>query len=349
MATGAVSLAAGGILVLGSGAAFAGTAPAWEPDAQTPAPYAGIVFYDANGNEITSGNNFSDLFAYAAGASGPVSGYNTVTLSFANPNPALPTASWTATSENANGAFPVTSPPADIALFEAGYPVADTSGLHGSDTGADLATWLQSNTVSTTPGYANIVQVRMITSGSRGKGASAPGDYWSADIAYNNGSSPITVDGVSVAAGTWQELYPAVNPTTTTLTAAQAGAQVTLNATEFDSASNAPQAGYVQFYDNGTAFGAPQATTNGTASFTGTPGSLTDTFTASFIPTVGDEAGAQTTAATIEGESTSAGVTVPISATPESPLTVLLPTSVIGIGAAGILFGRRRNRRAAQG
>jgi hypothetical protein len=276
------------------------------------------VFYDANGNQITSGTNFDNLFAYAVASTDPVTGYNTVTLSFATPNSAEPTASWTVEPENVAQTFPVTSPPADISGFEASYPVSDTSGTQGNDTGADLTTDLQAAPPSTTPGYANIIQVRMTTSGSRGRGDSAPGDYWSTDVAFNTGTSAITVDGVSVAAGTWVQLFPFVVPTTTVLAATPSspqpvGTQVTLTATV--SATGSPTLpGTVQFYDNGTAIGSAQTVSSDQASYQYTPAQGPHSYTATFVPTVGDLTGDATASESIYSPSTAAAVAYTISA-----------------------------------
>jgi hypothetical protein len=285
------------------------------------------VFYDANGNQITSGTNFDNLFAYAVAATDPVTGYNTVTLSFATPNSAEPTASWTVEPENVAQTFPVTSPPADIAGFESSFAVSDTSGTQGNDTGADLTTDLQAAPPSTTPGYANIIQVRMTTSGARGRGDSAPGDYWSTDIAFNTGNSAITVDGVSVAAGTWVQLFPFVVPTTTVLAATPSspqpvGTQVTLTATV--SATGSPTLpGTVQFYDNGTAIGPVETVSSDQAAYQYTPAQGSHSYTATFIPTIGDLTGDATASESIYGQSTSASLPYTVNASQTATTTTL--------------------------
>ena len=58
--TGISLLALGASLMVGVGASFAAaTAPPWEPDGNAAAPYGNVTFYDANGNQVTSGTSLS--------------------------------------------------------------------------------------------------------------------------------------------------------------------------------------------------------------------------------------------------------------------------------------------------
>ena len=99
-----------------------------------------------------------------------------------------------------------------------------------------IPVWIASNSPSTTAGYANTIQVRLTDSGPGGHG-NPTGTYWESDIGYNTTASPITVDGTTVPANGWAQLFPLVTPSTTELTATPPspeipGTQVTLKATE---------------------------------------------------------------------------------------------------------------------
>ncbi|HEX3335917.1 MAG TPA: Ig-like domain-containing protein, partial [Jatrophihabitans sp.] len=121
---------------------------------------------------------------------------------------------------------------------------------HPGPTDVNLTAALGGAVLDTTPGYANIVQIRMTQTGSSNA-------YYTADISYDS------------AAGTWSQVYPAVvASTTTTLTAtpspATVGDTVTLNATVTPSGA----AGTVQFKDGASNIGAPVTVTSGAASTT---------------------------------------------------------------------------------
>ena len=302
----AISLfALGAPLIVGVGASFAtGTAPAWEPDANAAAPYGNLTFYDADGNEVTSGTNLASPFSYVVANTAADSGATKASVAFYNPQHGVVPASWTGTDEAGPTAFnpSLAGAPADITALAPTYPVTAASS-------ADIGTWLSANTPDTTAGYANTIEVRLTDSGP-GSHGNAAGTYWESDIGYNNTSSPITVDGTTVPADGWAELFPLVTATTTTLVTSATGGQlnsgssITLTATV-----PSGDAGSVQFYDNGT-FLDLASPTSGTATYSYTPAAGTHVYTASFIPTLGDETGAGTATASIVGGSTSAAVTV---------------------------------------
>ena len=328
-------LALGAPLIVGVGASFAtGTAPAWEPDANAAAPYGNLTFYDANGNEVTSGTNLASPFSYVVANTAADSGATKASLAFANPQHGQAPAVWTATSEAGPTAFSPASSlpagtPADITALAPSYPVVAASS-------ADIGTWLSANTPDTTAGYANTIEVRLTDSGPHEAGTPG-GLYWEADIGYNNTSSPITVDGTTVPADGWAELFPLVTATTTTLVTSATGGQlnsgssITLTATV-----PSGDAGSVQFYDNGT-FLDLASPTSGTATYSYTPAAGTHVYTASFIPTLGDETGAGTATASIVGGSTSAAVTV-VDLTPTATTTTLSASSTSPAFGTSVTF-----------
>ncbi len=206
----ALLASASGVLVLGGVAHAAPTPPPWEPDVQSPAPpYGTLGFYDANGNEVTSGTGLDQLFSYAEASTALYpAGVNKSTLYFAAPNHAEPTGSWYNTIQSASTTNPETTAPG--ALATSPDPVTDSTAPGQ----ADLNAFLGGANLDSTAGYANIIQVRLITTKSRSTATSSP-DYWDADIAYNTGSSDITVDGVDVPPNSWAEIYgtfPTVTP-----------------------------------------------------------------------------------------------------------------------------------------
>jgi hypothetical protein len=296
------TLAIAGASTLGlAGTAFAGTGggtsnPAWEPDPNSASPYGNIVFYDANGNVVTSGTNLSSLFTYAAATTpSPVAATTKkASLFFAAPdhtNNQLTT--WATAQTGGNTTWPSTTAPAPITGPGFNNPV-----WTGSTTApADLNSALGGLSLDSTAGYANIIQVRLTSTNT------SP-NYWSTDIAYNTGSSAITVDGVSVAAGGWAQLFPNYTTTTTALAAnppspqnttgsATAGQTVALTAT----VSPSTAAGTVQFFDGSTSLGT-STVTGGTATGSApTPSFGTHSYTAVFTPTGGTEVVGSTSSA----------------------------------------------------
>lgn len=332
-------LALGTPLMVGVSAASGPTSPPWEPDANAAAPYGNLIFYDANGNEVTSGTgDLSSPFAYAVGVTPADAGATKATVTFYNPQPATPPVpgNWTGTAEAGPTTFsPATSlpagTPADIMADAPTYAVTTASS-------ADISTWLAANVASTTPGYANTIQVRMTDSGPRLAG-NTPGTYWETDIGYNNTASPITVDGTTVPAYGWAQLFPLVSQSTTSLVASPpspwvTGTQVTLTATVTPSTA----AGVVQFFDGTILLGSPVTVVSGTASMvTSTAGG--DNYTAYFIPNLGDETAADTSTATIISGSTSNTVPPPtVTATKLSPSRLGQGASNIGVTISGTEF-----------
>ena len=283
-----LAIAGGGLMGLGGAAHAAVTQPAWEPDPLAAAPYGNLVFYDTAGNVVTSGTNLSHLFDYAAATTGPDAGATKANLIFAAPNHASPTSGWYVAAGSASTTFPNAAAPAPLGSGFAN-PVVSLLSTDGN-----LSAFLGGAALDTTAGYANVIQVRVKDSGAGG--ITSGTSYWESDIAYNNGTSPITVDGVTVAPGTWDQLYPQVTATSTTISAsptspqanpsgATAGQNVTLTATVSPASG-----GSVQFLDGSTALGSAVAVSGGTASTTVTaPAFGTHTYSAKYIPTGGTE------------------------------------------------------------
>jgi hypothetical protein len=314
-------------------AAFAGggSTPPWDntgtppADPNSQAPYGSIVFYDTNGNVVTGGTNLSHLFDYAVATTGPDSGATKATLFFAAPNHSLPTSSWATSIQSASNTFPNSSAPNPIKGPGFTNPV-DTL----ASTDANLSAALGGFTLDTTSGYANLIQVRLKDSGAGGAGSGS--SYWSTDIAYNSGSSGVTVNGVSVAPGAWAQIYPNFTTTTVGLTANPPSPQTTPapNVTLTANITPAPAGtvgGTVTFFDGTTVIASGVAVSGNSASTTWTsPSQATHSITAQFIPTGGTQVQGNTSPAqnyvvSAPATPTSTSVTGPASAAQYSAVT----------------------------
>jgi hypothetical protein len=282
------AIAGGGLLGLASSAFAAGSNPPWEPDGNAAAPYGNLTFYDAAGNQLTSGTgDLSSPFAYVVAGTAADSGATKASVAFYNPQHGVLPASWTGTAEAGPTTFSPASSlpagtPADITAFAPTDPVTASAS-------ANISTWLSSNVPDTTAGYANTIQVRLTDSGPGGHG-NASGTYWESDIGYNTTSSPITVDGTTVPANGWAVLYPIVTNNYTTLTTSATGGTLTVGNPITLTATVTPSsvAGSVQFYDNGTLLNTSTTPGSGTYTYTYTPGATgTQAYSATFVPTTG--------------------------------------------------------------
>lgn len=337
----AAAIVGGGFLALAPASFAAGpTAPSWEPDANSAPPYGNIAFYDANGVAVTSGTNLSSPFAYAVGTTPADTGATKAAVNFYNPgsnsssNPSL----WTGTPETGSNTFSPASglpsgTPANIVALAPTYPINAASA-------ASISSWITLNTPSGGQ-YNNIIQVRLTDTGSGGHG-NAAGTYWSTDIAYNTTSSAITVDGTTVPANGWAQLFPLVaNPPTVTTLSTNAtgghalnGASITLSAT---TAASSTLPGYVVFEDNGAVIDNVPAVVGGPTTYTYTPANnSTNSYTASFVPEppAGDETGANTATATQTTSSTSSAQTV-VTSPPQTATTTTLSASSSSISYGG--------------
>src|SRR5215469_6028537 len=264
IASGSMLAIIGGVLAGTASMASAATTPPWEPD---PNALGSLTFFNSSGQVVTSGTNLAHLFDYAEASTPDATAGTKATLTFAAPVPSTPTGSFTSQQESASTNFPNTAAPAP--LNSTANPVVT---LAAGD--ANLAAFIQANTPQTAPGFANVFQVRLITSGAGGVGTVGAGTYWEDDILVN----PTT--------GSWSIEFPAqVTATTTTLSANPATATVgvsdTLTATESPAAP-----GTMDFKDGTTDLGSVAVNGSGVATmattFT-TAGS--HSLTAAFTPT----------------------------------------------------------------
>ena len=226
--------AAGGLL-LGASPAFA-AAPTWEPDVNGNG--GSISFYNAAGQQVTSGTNLAHLFDYAvASTAEDPAGFHKASISFAFPNHLQPTSSWFVNGQSTSTTYPNSSAPAPVSGFA--NPVATISASEGNLTAA-----LGGGVLDNTAGYANIMQIRLTQSGG------FSGAYWTADIQFNT------------ATNTWTQVFPQFATTSiSTITAsptspAPAGTtSVSLSAT-LSSSDNSHPTGSVHLFNGNTDLGA---------------------------------------------------------------------------------------------
>lgn len=151
----------GGVLAATVGTAAAAGSPPWEND---PNSLGSLTFFNAAGAPITGGSDLTHIFDYAEGSTPDANTGLKATLEFANPQPATPTGSFPNALASASTATP--NPAAPAPLDTATNPVA-TSGASG----ANLTNFIAANTANTAAGFANVFQVRVVTSGGAGGGS----------------------------------------------------------------------------------------------------------------------------------------------------------------------------------
>jgi hypothetical protein len=260
------------------------TTPPWEPDPATnfgtaSAPvYGTLTFYNSAGQVVTSGSNLGHLFDYAeASGTDPYKGTK-ATLYFAAPVPGETPSTFFVGLASASTAFPNSSAPAP--LNTTANPVVTLAS-----TDADLTNFIGSVPAQTAAGYADVFQVRLLTTGPGGVGSGPNGQYWDADVQVNP------------TAGTWTQVYPPSTVTTvaTTITmsvtpssSAQQFSSVTLNATETAADTTHP-AGSVRFFEGSTAIGSAVAVNSSGGATLSTTGLLASApggaqLTATFTP-----------------------------------------------------------------
>ena len=258
-----------GIVLAGGGIASAATPP-YEPD---PNAVGTLNFYDASGNQITSGSiNDHPIAAYVVGSATVRAGDVQAALFEAQPNPAVSNpALWNLDQPSGFTAYPLTTGPANIQSLSQTHPV-----VKGAATDLSAADFIAEfpNTSGT---LANLYQYRIKTATSAGSQTTA---YLSGDIL--------------VSGTTWTQVYPtAAAATTTTLVAAPSPASVGQTVTLTATVTPSGTAGSVQFMDGATNLASPVAV-NGSGVATTSTSSLTQathSLSAVFTPTSSSFAG----------------------------------------------------------
>jgi large repetitive protein len=321
-------------LVAGVSSAAGATAPPWEPDGDAAVPYGYLMFFDSAGNQVSSGTNLSHLFDYAATSSAFDPGANKASMFFANPAFGILPANWGVDSSTASLTTTFTTLPATTPANI--LNAATTKAVVSTGTGyANLATFLQKVVLDTHPGYVNTTQIRLEDSGPGGVGNLGTSQYWETDIAFNQTGSPITVEGTSVPANGWAQIFPFISPTTTTLAATPpspqpAGTAVTLQATVTPTTA----AGFVQFYNGTALLGKPVKVTSGSAKYVVRPAVGTHPYSAVFLPAPSDVTHPHTKTTTMVGGSVSATLNFVV---PKAPtVTAVSPNTGSHLGKQNV-------------
>jgi hypothetical protein len=232
---------AGAISAVGATSASAAVVSPFDPD---PGAYGSIIFYDASGNVVTSGDATNPLStAYAVASITPPGITNQrAGLYVFGPQPAVLPAMWGGTQTNTNTVYPIATAgtPAVITAFgtrPATAVLATSSNLYS----------VANTFVQNTGALANIYQIRMTNAQT---------------TLY--ASTTITIDPVTKI---WQQIFPVVADSTKTVltqsgtSGGMAPQSDTLTATVSRTAgTQAPvPAGNVQFMNGTTAVGSPVA------------------------------------------------------------------------------------------
>jgi hypothetical protein len=248
--------AASAALVLAT-SAHAVTTPSSAITNDPNASNGSLVFYDASGNVVTSGTDLSKIFTYAAATTPgrPAASKGTVYFAFPDHTQADST-NWNSQQVTASTTYPNASAPSPVSTF-----VTPVAKANAGD--ADLASLLPVSTQDHTAGYDGILQIRLYDTGP---GASQQSNFWASDIFYD------------ATAGTWQQVFPAGQITTSISAisptpanpANQGTTSVALTATLTASNSSHP-GGSVHLFDGATDLGA--------ATFTAATGAISATAT----------------------------------------------------------------------
>jgi hypothetical protein len=323
-----VALAASGVLLVGPASSAATTQPPYEPD---PGAVGTLSFFDASGNQITTGSiNTAPLAAYVVGSVAGRTGDHSTLLNMAQPNPNANTGNWNKDTLTGQSDYPLPAAgnPANIVTMSQTLPVSKgTSGdfrvadfigeFPNTDPSGPGCAYSATPSGCTNTQYQNLYELRLITT----NGADQNTQYENADIL--------------VSGTTWTQVYPVPSsgPTATTTALAaspaspqNAGTDVTLTAT----VAPGTAAGSVQFKDGSTNLGSAVAVSSGTASMHTTTLSVgTHSLTAVFTPTDSTAFSASTsTAVSYVIQSSAVSTSTTLTPTPASPITVGTQTSL---------------------
>ncbi|MEO6701600.1 MAG: Ig-like domain-containing protein [Jatrophihabitantaceae bacterium] len=322
---------AGSVVLTSSGVSAAGTVdPSITGDPN--AANGTISFYDASGNQISSGPLSAPFTAYAVASSATTkTGTPKATLFVAAPDHTKANSlQWFNQQLTAASTWPLAGAPAGVAAAEgAGAPAVAIGAGDG-----DLAGAFAGAVNDPSTGFDHIMQVRMEDSGP-GKPAGAP--FWQADL-Y-----------IDTVAGTWTQLYPTPSPTKTVTSfsainaspasPAAHGSTVTLTST-LSAADSAHPAGAVELFDGATDKGAATFTAaTGAVTATDTPADGSHSYTFKFTPTDTTNYAGTTSAPASYTVNGPVATTTALAVSPASPSTfgdtVTLTATVTPSSAAG--------------
>ncbi len=204
-------LTAAAVMVLGAATATATTTPPWEPDASS---VGGLLFFNAQGNQITGGSiNDQPLAAFVEGTTAVRHGDTNAVLSGYLPVSGQAPTLWNGDVLSGSTKYPNSAAPSPLA--SSALPVVTGAGT--DFTIADLESDFPTTTAA---GYQNVYQLRLTTSAAN---TSPNTTYDSADILIDTVHSTWSVE--------YTKLPLTATATSLTLPAnAVHGAKVTLTA-----------------------------------------------------------------------------------------------------------------------
>ena len=190
LVAGVATLGLTGVMIAAGAGAASAAAPPYDPD---PNAYGTVIFYDAAGNVITSGDGtVAESPKFAVSSADPVTAITNkrANLGLYGPQPLVDPGLWAAFSLNTNTLYPLlptlTTPPTTIPAV---VPLAThpaTMQLATSNTFFVASTTFVANTAAS--GLQNVFQLRL-------KSFQLP-DY---------AATSITIDPVT---GAWQQIFP---------------------------------------------------------------------------------------------------------------------------------------------
>lgn len=272
IAAGALLASAGGVLLGGvTNATAQGTPTPWAPNgvSQDPNAIGGLAFFDAAGNQITSGSSNSGPFAaYTVGFAEPRSGNTIAFTSIFTPQVGVTPDQWLGSALTGSTVYPNTAAPA---------PVNGTTLPVNTGTPSDSSLESISNTQTTAsdPAYKDIFEIRLYTNKPR---QVLPQTYDYADVRIDQSTHKWTLVYSPDQAGTATASTLTASPTT--VVAGSGTVHLT------DTITTAGAKGSVQFKDGSSNVGSPVAVSGGTAETDYTPTTAgPHPITAVFTPT----------------------------------------------------------------
>ena len=200
----AAAVAATAGLLLAVAPAASAAAPPYEPVAGSTGT---IAFYDASGNQVTSGSiNDSPIAAYAVASQTIVAGDTQAVLQGAQPNPSADPGNWNVDQLGSFTNYPLATGPANIQTLSQTHPVETGAAgdfsvknfldeFPNTDPSGIGCAYAATPAGCTNTGYQNLYQIRMKTSHA------------------GTQSDKYAVADVLVSGTTWTQVYPVVGST----------------------------------------------------------------------------------------------------------------------------------------
>ena len=245
------------VIAPSSASAYTG-APPWIANEGVGGIRGNVLLYDVNGNQLTSGSDYTSFatFVAADSTSGDVTNPGTGASSYA----AVPTIGNVSTPANFSSnslklnyqwGTAVTLPASMQALQTSLIPFTQLAVSGQNPVGRVSAI-----NKDTSTGYENVLEIRLVNNGAGANGVTQQGGYWRTVIEYNPLAATTTFDGL--APGAWKVIYPVVaakldvtvsTPAATPSTQPAPYNVAPLLSVTVTGSDNAHPTGAVEFYD----------------------------------------------------------------------------------------------------